>query len=95
VSTQVSLGPHESSLIVLDTHYALWLVDRSETLVDEKVTILQVGEFDIDALVWRFLEALSTVPGHVLDGCQGPVGEDLEIEGAVGHKDAVLDRIGR
>jgi hypothetical protein len=57
------------------------LENVAKTLVVRHVEVLGLG--------WRGLESLETVPGHVLDGDEGAVGEEEEVEETVANDGVV------
>ena len=93
---QPRLRPHETALIMLHAHRSLRPVHAIGPVLGEHGLVLQVGFLDDDGGGGLGLEAELAVPGHVLDGEEGAVGDDDHVEVAVGDEDAVrgLDDLG-
>ena len=53
------------------------------------VQALVVRDEEVIDVAWRGLETLRAVPGHVLDGEKGAIGEEKEVEHAVADDDIV------
>ena len=100
----VRLGPQEASLVVLDAHDSLRAIETFGAVLVENGLVLQVRDLDVDGRARLLLEAELAVPGHVLDGQEGAVGDedhvvvarcDQEAVGSFDHLgDDVLDRHG-
>ena len=55
--SQITLGPHQTPLIVLHAHDPLWSVQSVRTVRREDTRVLQVWELDVDGRRWPLLEA--------------------------------------
>lgn len=97
VAAHESLNPHESALVVLNTHDTLSTIQAGGTVLSKDVGIHEIGDIDVDRLVRLFLEAKMAIPGHVLDTKERPVSYDDHVVIAVTDQDAVgaLDDLGQ
>lgn len=84
VTRQKGLGPHEATLKVLHAHNALVAVEAVEAARHKDVLVQQVGQSDDDGRVGGALESQPAVPRHVLDREHRAVGQEVEVECAVG-----------
>jgi len=79
--TEIRLCPHQSSLVVLNSHDALRrAIDTFEAARDKDLLVLDVRDVDRDGLGRFGLEAEVAVPRHVLDREESAVGQDFEVE---------------
>ena len=89
VPGQERLRPHEPALVVLHAHRPLRPIEPGLPVRGEQGRVLQVRLRDDDGRRGRLLEAERAVPGHVLDGEEGPVGDDDHVQVRVGDQDPV------
>lgn len=75
----ISLDPHQTSLVVLDTHGTLRTVDSSASVLGKDIRELKIGYGDVDRGGWLGLKAELTVPGHVLNREQSSVARRLSV----------------
>ncbi len=74
---------------MLHAHGPLRPVNAIVPVLVKHGLVLQVRQLNDDRGRRLRLEAQLAVPGHVLDGHEGAVGDDDHVEVAVGHEDAV------
>ena len=89
VPAQVRLRPHESALVMLHAHRPLRSVHAAVPVGVEHGLVLQIELLNHDRRGGLRLEPELAVPGHVLDGEQGAVGDDDHVEVPVGDEHPV------
>lgn len=87
--TQERLRPHQPPLEMLHPHRPLRPIQPLRPIRPEGILILQVRRRDHDRRARPLLEPQLPVPRHVLDREQGAVGDDDEVQVAVGDEHAV------
>lgn len=67
VARLVCLYPHQTTLVVLYAHYALWSIPACNTVFEEDGLILEIWLSYVDGRGWCGLKTKCAVPSHVLD----------------------------
>lgn len=67
VAALMSLRPHKTALVVLDSHNSLRSIQSRGPILRENIRVHQVGHGDVDGRLWLLLETEFAIPRGILN----------------------------